>query len=73
MEPTVGGERGGEALINVVSVDAIVKRCEAAHAWVVSSAIEMSIYYYLLLIIIIISNRYAVTTRMISTSRWAAM
>ena len=24
----------------------IVKRCEAAHAWIVSGTIEMSIYYY---------------------------
>ena len=34
---------------NYVSVDAIVKRCEAAQVWVVSSAIKMSIYYLVLL------------------------
>ena len=29
-----------------LSFNVIVKRCEAAHAWVVSGAIEISIYYY---------------------------
>ena len=31
----------------VLSFNIIVKRCEAAHAWVVSGTIEISIYYYL--------------------------
>ena len=30
----------------ILSFDIIVKRCEAAHAWVVSGAIEISVYYY---------------------------
>ena len=30
----------------VLSFDVIVKRCEAANAWVVSGATEISIYHY---------------------------
>ena len=35
-----------DLLCCVLSFSVIVKRCEAAHAWVVSDAVEISIYYY---------------------------